>query len=142
MSNPVIYQKIVLPLDDTAAAPSIQMGGGVLQSSGTGIYGDAATVNIAIGGVVKASVSASGIAGQLSNLLALTSSAGAGGADSEVMVVTGLLTTDTILSVTQKTPGANDEPLIGYNTQAANALTALYPADPGAGSVIVVAVKR
>ncbi len=75
-------------------------------------------------------------------LVVLTSAAGAGSSASEVMTVTGLAVSDTILSVCQKTPGANSEPLIGYSTQALNALTAIYPADPGAGSVIVVTVKR
>ena len=72
----------------------------------------------------------------------LTSTAGAGGAATEAMVLTGLLTTDTILSVTQKTKGANNLPLLGYTTQAANALTAVWSANPGAGSVIVVTVLR
>lgn len=72
----------------------------------------------------------------------LTSTAGAGGGATEAMVLTGLLTTDTILSVTQKTKGANSLPLLGYSTQAANALTGIWSADPGAGAVIVVTVLR
>lgn len=71
-----------------------------------------------------------------------TSTAGAGGAATEAMVLTGLLATDTILAVTQSVKGANNLPLLGYNTQAANALTAVWSANPGAGSVIVVTVLR
>lgn len=71
-----------------------------------------------------------------------TSTAGAGGAATEAMVLTGLLATDTILSVTQKTKGANSLPLLGYSTQAANALTGIWSANPGAGAVIVVTVLR
>lgn len=71
-----------------------------------------------------------------------TSSAGAGGAASAALTVTGLLATDTILSVTQKTAGANSLPLLGYTTLANNALTVQWSADPGAGAVIVVTVKR
>ena len=58
------------------------------------------------------------------------------------MTVTGLKTTDVILSVVQKTKGANNLPLLGWTTVAANSVTAVWSADPGAGSVIVVTVKR
>ncbi len=70
------------------------------------------------------------------------SAAGAGGASTEAMTVTGLGASDTILAVTQKTKGANNLPLLGYTTQAANALTAVWSGNPGAGSVIVVTVKK
>lgn len=76
------------------------------------------------------------------SLQAYTSSAGAGGAATEAMVLTGLLATDTILAVTQKTPGGNNLPLLGYSTLANNALTGIWSADPGAGAVIVVSIKR
>lgn len=71
-----------------------------------------------------------------------TSAAGAGGAATEAMTLTGLLATDTILSVVQKTKGANSLPLLGYSTQADNALTGIWSANPGAGAVIVVTVLR
>lgn len=84
------------------------------------------------------------VAGNTQNkaLLSFTSSAGAGGAATEAMVLTGLLSTDTIIAVTQKTKGANSLPLLGYTTQATNALTAVWSADPGANAVIVVTVLR
>ncbi len=75
-------------------------------------------------------------------ILAFTSAASAGGTPTEALVVTGLLATDTILSVSQSVPGANNLPLLGFNTLANAALTVVYSADPGAGAVIVVAVKR
>ncbi len=75
-------------------------------------------------------------------VLVITSAAGAGGAATEAMTVTGLLTTDTVLAVTQKTKGANSLPLLGWSTQAANALTGIWSADPGAGAVIMVTIKR
>lgn len=75
-------------------------------------------------------------------IVVLTSAAGAGGGATEAMTVTGLTTSDVIISVTQKTPGANSLPLLGYSTQATNALTAIFSADPGAGAVIVVTVRR
>lgn len=71
-----------------------------------------------------------------------TSAASVGGAASEVFTVTGLLATDTILSVSQSIKGANSLPLLGFNTQAANALTGVYSADPGAAAKIVVTVLR
>ena len=80
--------------------------------------------------------------GDLLNIQVYTSSAGAGGAATEAMTLTGLAAADTILAVHQKTKGANNLPLLGWSTQAANALTAVYSADPGAGAVIVVVVLK
>ena len=75
-------------------------------------------------------------------LKTFTSAAGAGGAATEAMTVTGLLSTDTILAVTQKTVGANGLAMVGYTTLANNALTVVWHADPGAGSVVIVTVMR
>lgn len=75
-------------------------------------------------------------------ILVFTSSAGSGGAATEVMTVTGILATDTILSVSQSVPGASSLPLIGFNTLANNAITGVWSADPSAGAILVVAVKR
>jgi hypothetical protein len=80
--------------------------------------------------------------GDLLNIQVYTSDAGAGGAATEAMTLTGLGASDTILAVTQKTKGANNLPLLGYSTQADNALTAVYSADPGAGAVIQVLVLK
>lgn len=76
------------------------------------------------------------------NIQVYTSSAGAGGAATEAMTLTGLAAADTILAVTQKTKGANNLPLLGWSTQAANALTGVWSADPGAGAVIQVLVLK
>lgn len=76
------------------------------------------------------------------SILEFASNASAGGSSSEALTVTGLLSTDTILAVSQKTPGANSEPLLGFSVQVNNGLTAVWPSDPGAGAVILVAVKR
>jgi hypothetical protein len=58
------------------------------------------------------------------------------------MTVTGLLSTDTILSVTQMTPGLGSRPMIGWANQANDALDVSWAVDPSSGSVIVVSVKR
>ncbi len=76
------------------------------------------------------------------NLLAFDSSAGSGGAASEAMTVTGILSSDTILSVTQKTKGANGLAMISYSTLVNDGLTVEWTADPGAGAVVTVSVKR
>lgn len=89
-----------------------------------------------------AEVFADKLYGTVEGISVITSAAGAGGGATEAMTVTGLLTTDTILAVTQKTEGANDLPLLGWSTQAANALTGIWSADPGAGAVIMVLIKR
>ena len=75
-------------------------------------------------------------------LVAIACAAGAGGGATAALTCTGLLTTDTILSVSQKTPGANSLPLLGWSTVAANSLTVAWSADPGAGAVVVIGVKR
>lgn len=80
--------------------------------------------------------------GDLANHQVYTSTAGAGGAATEAMVLTGLAAADTIMAVHQKTKGANSLPLLGWSTQAANALTGIWSADPGAGAVIVVHVLK
>lgn len=140
--NSIVANKLHCPGDGSAADLDVAFGPSDNQKSGSGIYGTVSQITMVIGGSTVATVTSSGISGSLVNLLALSSSAGAGGAATEVMVVTGLLSTDTILSVSQKTKGANSLPLLGFNTQVNNALTAVWSADPGAGSIILVAVKR
>lgn len=77
-----------------------------------------------------------------SKILTFDSAASVGGAATEAMTVTGLLATDKILAVTQSVKGAANLPLLGYNTQIANGLTAVWSATPGAGAVIKVTVLR
>src|SRR5690606_40934822 len=51
------------------------------------------------------------------------------------LTVTGLLTTDVILAVSQSVPGANDLPLLGFAMGGnADELDATWSADPGAGA--------
>jgi len=100
-------------------------------------------------GAANAALTTNG-SGQLSftaqsQILALASNASVGGAVSEALTVPGLLTTDTILSVSQKTQGGATRtslPLIGWDTVVTNGLTAHWVADPGAGAVVLVAIKR
>lgn len=80
--------------------------------------------------------------GDAIRIVTYTSSAGSGGAATEAMVLTGLAAADQILACHQKTPGANSLPLLGYSTLAANALTCTWSADPGAGAVVVVTVRK
>lgn len=70
------------------------------------------------------------------------SNPGAGGGASEALTITGLLITDTILAVSQKTAGANPIAVIGFNTLIVDGLTVVYTADPGAGSVVSVLVRK
>lgn len=76
------------------------------------------------------------------NYVALASTASSGGAATEAVTVTGLLTTDTILAVSQKVKGANSTALNGYNTQIADGLTLSWTGNPGASSVSTVLVSR
>ena len=76
------------------------------------------------------------------DILTYTSAASSGGAATEAMTVTGLLSTDTILSVTQSVKGANSTALNAYASLIDNGLTASWTANPGASAVIVVTVQR
>ena len=75
-------------------------------------------------------------------ILVFTSTATVGGAASEAVAVTGLLASDTILSVSQKTGGGAALPILGWSTQVNNGITLIYSADMGSGAVVLVAVKR
>ena len=77
-----------------------------------------------------------------SDIISILSDAGAGGAASEAMTVTGLLATDEIIAVCQEVDNANSLPLLAFNTQADDALTCEWSADPGAGAKVRVTVKR
>ena len=77
------------------------------------------------------------------NILAFNSNPSVGGATSEILTVTGLLATDTILAVTQMTHGATaTAAFVSYSNQANNSLTAYWTVDPGVGAVIRVLVSR
>ena len=76
------------------------------------------------------------------NFQKYTSDASAGGGASEALVISGLAAADTILAVTQKTKGANSTAVVQYASQAANALTVTWTADPGSGAVVEVLVLK
>lgn len=86
--------------------------------------------------------------GSVSSVVILDSAASAGGAAAEAYTVTGLLTTDSIIGVTQFVDGAGAATgILSYgnasgNAAADNALTVTYNADPGAGAKVKVAVLR
>src|ERR1035437_4970752 len=69
-------------------------------------------------------------------VLAFNSNPSPAGAPTESLVVTGLLATDTILAITQVTPGVNSTvQVVGYSGQANNALTVQWSADAGGGAI-------
>lgn len=76
------------------------------------------------------------------NIQVYASAASVGGAATEALTVTGLGASDTILAVTQSTKGAQNLPLLGWSTQVANGLTAVWSATPGAGAIIQVLVLK
>jgi hypothetical protein len=82
-----------------------------------------------------------------STITKIDSAVSAGGAAAETYTVTGLLTTDTILGVTQFVDGAAAAVgILDYGTAgvaaANNALVVTYNADPGAGAKVRVVVQR
>ena len=72
----------------------------------------------------------------------LTSAASAGGGASEALDVAGLRATDEIVAVSQRVAGANDLAMTAWNTQDTDSLTVEWTADPGAGAIVEVLVRR
>jgi hypothetical protein len=62
LDNPIVANLVVAPIDRSAQAPAIAFGGdsSVLESSGTGIYGDYENVNISVAGNDVLTIDASG----------------------------------------------------------------------------------
>lgn len=77
-------------------------------------------------------------------LVSYDSAASAGGAATEALTVTGLAVADTILAVSQLTKGANSTALNQWTDtgRTLNTLTVGWTANPGAGSVVRVLVKK
>jgi len=77
------------------------------------------------------------------NVLAFNSNPSVGGSPTEALTIPGLLGTDTILAVTQVTPGSiSTSSIVGYSGQANNALTVQWTANEGSGAVVRVMVNR
>src|ERR1035437_1846128 len=75
-------------------------------------------------------------------VLALPSNVSGAGAAAVAYTVTGIRTTDTILAVTGLTQGANNLPVLSFNTLIADGLTVNYVGNPGTGCSVLVAVLR
>lgn len=75
-------------------------------------------------------------------VLAFTAAATVGGAAAQTVAVSGLLSTDTILSVSQMTVGPGNLPLLAWSGQTTGSLTLHWVGDPGPGAVVVVGVIR
>jgi hypothetical protein len=77
-----------------------------------------------------------------SQVLQFTSAAYGGGSATPTVTVTGLLSTDTIVSVTQAAKNSNNLPLIGFGAVGAGTLGLIYSADPGTTGTVSVGVLR
>src|ERR1035437_5377793 len=99
---------------------------------------------MADGTIVPIRVDSSGAVAVATNAVrAFNSNPSPAGSSTEVLVVTGLLATDTILAITQVTPGVNSSAYtVGYSGQAKNALTVQWSANAGGSAVIRVMVSR
>lgn len=126
----------------TITTKHFEGGKNLTQGSKHGTAGTLADLVIALQTADAAATASISLKQNSAGLVAITCGAGAGGAGAEALTCNGLLATDTVLSVSQKTPGANSLPLLGWSTLVANGLTGVWSADPGAGSVVLVAVKR
>ena len=72
----------------------------------------------------------------------LESAASAGGAASEAMSFPGLKAGDVVMGITQKTAGATGNAIVAYGTPADGTLSVTWDADPGAGAVLTLLVRR
>lgn len=72
----------------------------------------------------------------------LTSAASAGGGASEALAVSGLRASDEIVAVSQRVKGSLGAAMVAWNTQIADGLTVEWSADPGAGAIVEVLVRR
>ncbi len=61
LANPLVANTLVGPIDRTAASPVISFGGDQVNSSGTGIYGDFASVRLAVAASNLLSLTAQGL---------------------------------------------------------------------------------
>jgi len=76
------------------------------------------------------------------NVICFTSTAGSGGAATEALTATGVKASDSVVSASQSTAGANSVALIGYSTVVADGVTGIWSQDPGAGAVVEFCVGR
>lgn len=76
------------------------------------------------------------------SVFALDTAASVGGAATEAVTLTGALSTDTVLAVSQKVKGANSTALNGFNTLIDNGITLSWTGNPGANSVATVLLQR
>lgn len=77
------------------------------------------------------------------NVMAFNSNPSVGGSPTETLTIPGLLSTDTILAVTQVTPGSiPTAAIVGYSGQANNSLTIQWTTNEGSGAVVRVMVNR
>ncbi len=125
-----------------------------VDATATGLTGLAAMQDIATRAEAYLSIGGTGLNDQVQadgtrpSIVKIDSDASAGGGATETMVVTGLLTTDTILGVSQFVDGAGAAVGIlawGGATgvcSVASQLSTTWNADPGAGAKIRVAVSR
>ncbi len=95
---------------------------------------------LGIGGTAIAGYSQADASG--SSIIAIDSAASLGGAATEAVALTGALSTDTILAVSQKVKGANSTALNGFATLIDNGITLSWTANPGASSVATVLLQR
>lgn len=78
------------------------------------------------------------LASKQGSISSVLSAATAGGSATESVVVTGLLTTSTILAVSQSVKGSNSLPLLGFTNSTNGHLTIIYSADMGTGAKVIV----
>jgi len=135
------------PLPEGPATAISSLTGDVTTATGPGaVAATLATVNSNVGSFTNASITVNGkglvTAASSGSAIALPSvvdsSSTSGGAAQEEVTVAGLLTTSTIWSVTQVTPGGAVLPLLGWTNVLAGSLNLIYSADMGVGAVVRV----
>lgn len=140
-----------LDLGDVGSSPGTFWA--AADATATGLAGLAAMRQIQLKALSFSGIRGTAIAGYVQEdasvplIQTLDSSAGAGGGATATLTVTGLLTTDTILGVTQFVAGANGLGLGGWGgatgvCAVADQMPVTWSGDPGAGAKIRVLFSR